>query len=447
MHYKYLFLHLHSIVPNCIAKKKGSQQLFVGDELDSKCENYAQLMFKRPHDKGYLLDCETQAAIWKRIFSADMLNVKGAASTANIPAPVQPQIVHHNNQLQQPQQPQQQQQQFGQQSVLFFGNNSASTSTPSTASTNGFEDTRLVLSHPAFQPQTIQRDTNEMVFEYFGFGSFLSLSSSMMCAVAMSNSQNHTMQVVNNNNAVGTIDPAKAQQLRETKAMLIVDSGFSFSHIVPIVGAQTRKRAVRRINIGGKALTNYLKEIVSIRQYDMTEETHLMNVIKERMCVVSLDFLRDLKITSYHDSRRNIIRQRYVLPDYTNGNKLGFVKKSDEAILAEEQIMTMNNERITVPELLFHPSDIGLNQAGIAETVVQAVEGDQLQQQQVPSNGHQQNSGLVTDDEEKQLMYDSVVLVGGNTQFKNFKQRFTTELRSLMPEEYDLTVLQPAKYV
>lgn len=127
-------------------------------------------------------------------------------------------------------------------------------------------------------------------------------------------------------------------------------------------------------------------------------------------------------IISFNDQVRNYIKQRYVLPDYTN-SKLGFIKSKDEAIQAEEQIMVMNNERITVPELLFHPSDIGLNQAGLAESVVQAVE----------------TSGAL-DDEEKQLMYDSVVLVGGNTMFKNFKQRFTTELRSLMPDEYDLNV-------
>ena len=31
----------------------------------------------------------------------------------------------------------------------------------------------------------------------------------------------------------------------------------------------------------------------------------------------------------------------------------------------------LNNERFMVPELLFHPADIGLQQSGIVEAVVQ----------------------------------------------------------------------------
>ena len=38
-----------------------------------------------------------------------------------------------------------------------------------------------------------------------------------------------------------------------------------------------------------------------------------------------------------------------------------------------EQTLGMGNERFMVPEVLFHPSDIGLNQAGIAEAAAQAV--------------------------------------------------------------------------
>ena len=90
----------------------------------------------------------------------------------------------------------------------------------------------------------------------------------------------------------------------------------------------------------------------------------------------------------------------------------------------------MNNERFTVPEILFHPSDIGMNQAGLPEAIIQSVE--------------QSNC---FDDEEKQLLYDSVVLTGGNSLLKNYRQRMTNELRSLIPQDYDLNVFQPHKYV
>ena len=39
----------------------------------------------------------------------------------------------------------------------------------------------------------------------------------------------------------------------------------------------------------------------------------------------------------------------------------------------QEQVLQLNNERFLVPEVLFSPTDIGLNQAGVPEAVVQAV--------------------------------------------------------------------------
>lgn len=34
----------------------------------------------------------------------------------------------------------------------------------------------------------------------------------------------------------------------------------------------------------------------------------------------------------------------------------------------------METERFTVPELLFHPSDVGIEQAGIAESISQCIQ-------------------------------------------------------------------------
>jgi actin-related protein 6 len=46
---------------------------------------------------------------------------------------------------------------------------------------------------------------------------------------------------------------------------LVVDAGFSFTHAVPVCDGRVLSDGVRRINLGGKALTNYLKELVSYR--------------------------------------------------------------------------------------------------------------------------------------------------------------------------------------
>ena len=70
-------------------------------------------------------------------------------------------------------------------------------------------------------------------------------------------------------------------------AGVIVDAGFSFTHVVPFFDGQPLLAAAKRINIGGKALTNYLKEQVSYRSLNMMDETYLMEYIKDQTCFVS----------------------------------------------------------------------------------------------------------------------------------------------------------------
>lgn len=51
---------------------------------------------------------------------------------------------------------------------------------------------------------------------------------------------------------------------------------------------------------------------------------------------------------------------RYLLPDFSL-NRAGRLLEPGEAVKdASWQILEMNNERFTVPEVLFTPSDIGM---------------------------------------------------------------------------------------
>ena len=50
-----------------------------------------------------------------------------------------------------------------------------------------------------------------------------------------------------------------------------------------------------RLDVGGKLLTNQMKELVSFRQWNMMDETYIMNEVKEACCYVSLNFAQDLE--------------------------------------------------------------------------------------------------------------------------------------------------------
>ena len=109
-----------------------------------------------------------------------------------------------------------------------------------------------------------------------------------------------------------------------------------------------------RLNVGGKFLTNYLKEVISYRHYNMMDETYLINNVKETCCFISQDFSADLEKAKM---KRNG-QWKYVLPDYSN-NKEGYVLKEGQSARDDQQVLVLGNERFAIPEVLFTPSDIG----------------------------------------------------------------------------------------
>ena len=137
------------------------------------------------------------------------------------------------------------------------------------------------------------------------------------------------------------------------------------------------------IDIGGKLLTNHLKEIISYRQIHVLDETYVMNACKEDSCFVSLDYKKDMNQSNAeakinprrHPDFQYQISRDYVLPDFTSIRR-GYLKPADqtgkkpkEDDCTVEQTIRLNNERFAVPELLFSPSDVGISQTGIPEAI------------------------------------------------------------------------------
>ena len=101
------------------------------------------------------------------------------------------------------------------------------------------------------------------------------------------------------------------------------------------------------------------------------DETYVINQLKEDTCFVSLDFNVDMAMAQ-KKPKENSIAIDYVLPDFTTIRR-GYIRSKDEAGNGE-QVIRMNNERFAVPELLFRPSDIGIQQMGITEAIVHVVD-------------------------------------------------------------------------
>lgn len=205
---------------------------------------------------------------------------------------------------------------------------------------------------------------------------------------------------------------------------IIVDMGFSFTHIVPFFKDKKVKEGIRRIDIGGKVLTNHLKEIISYRQLNVMDESYVINQVKEDSCFVSQNFMADMEMSRKRYPENKIVKE-YVLPDFT-AIKRGFLRdpvSKKEEPNTDQQTLRLANERFTIPELLFHPSDVGIYQMGVAEAILDACKS-------CP---------------EKALYHllSNIVVIGGCAAFSGMEQRLQNEVRALAPDYVDVSVTVP----
>ncbi len=137
------------------------------------------------------------------------------------------------------------------------------------------------------------------------------------------------------------------------------------------------------------------------------EETYLINTIKEKCCFVSTKFNEDLDIAHNISKKINPLRIDYLLPDFNTTVKGHIVEKNKDNTISKDsedsQTLSLLEERFTVPDILFHPSDIGLFQCGIPEMIIKCLET-------VP-------------EQYKPLVLANVVLIGGNTKIPNYSER------------------------
>ena len=347
-------------VMNSLAKINKQMSLLVGDQVE-EVHNGSLLHYTRPFERGYLTNMAVEVEVWDRLFTKTM-------------------------------------------KLQYDGDHK-------------FSDKRLVVTDAPFAPISIQNDMNELAFEYYGFDRFLRRPAPWFVAYE------HEQEVLHGE-----------REARYPSCCTVVDSGFSFTHVMPFIEGKCVKSAVKRVNVGGKLLTNYLKELVSYRQWNMMDEFKLMDQVKEELCYVSPNFSRDLREARAEKDRRREggepmtdysggkLKKNFTLPDFSQIMR-GYVKADDEEVEAGEQILGLDTERFSVPEVLFHPSDVGMAQAGIAEATWQSLQ--ELNQVEM---------GLAS---------SNLILTGGNMCLPQIQSRYNQEVRQHIPDVFGVETYCP----
>ncbi|CAE6469955.1 unnamed protein product [Rhizoctonia solani] len=258
-------------------------------------------------------------------------------------------------------------------------------------------DYSFLVTEPLFNMHSIQETYDQMVFEEWEFQSYYRCPPAALLPYSDKKS----------GPGVGL---TRQDQLRPK----------SFTHVAPVLvstpgfPASVQWPSVRRLDVGGKLLTNHLKELVSFRHWDMTESTYIINQVKEASCFVSGNFARDLEICRL---KKNAIAQSYVLPNFgSEPPKPGYITNSPPQ--EGDTILPMNNERFSVPEILFTPSHVGLSQVGLPGAIAQSINS-------LP-------------EDLRGVAWGNIGLAGGNTLFEGFEQRLFGELRALAADEYEV---------
>ncbi|GFN80145.1 actin [Plakobranchus ocellatus] len=182
---------------------------------------------------------------------------------------------------------------------------------------------------------------------------------------------------------------------------MVLDSGDSATHCVPIYENYALPHATISLDVGGRHLTDYLMKILSRKRPFLCTraERHTLRDIKETCCCVALD--RDeVKHTTNHSKT---LDKSYKLPD--------------------GHLIILGQERFMCPEPLFHPPLLGKDTDGVHSMIYSSIKK--------------------CDVDIQKTLFANTVLSGGSTMFPGIGDRMQKELSALAASTTKIKIIAP----
>ncbi|KAL2152590.1 hypothetical protein VTH82DRAFT_5774 [Thermothelomyces myriococcoides] len=185
---------------------------------------------------------------------------------------------------------------------------------------------------------------------------------------------------------------------------VVLDSGDGVSHAVPVFHGFTVPNSIRRIDVAGRDVTEYLQTLLRKSGYvfHTSAEKEIVRLIKESVTYIARDPRKEEKEWAAAKLDQSKVAE-YVLPD---GNKL-----------------KIGAERFRAPEILFDPEIIGLEYPGVHQIVVDSINR--------------------TDLDLRKDLYSNIVLSGGSTLTKGFGDRLLAEVQRVAVRDMRIKIFAP----
>lgn len=183
---------------------------------------------------------------------------------------------------------------------------------------------------------------------------------------------------------------------------LVLDLGHDMTSVTPVYGFYVKPHAVRRLELAGKDLNEWMCKLLSQRGHSFKTfaQKEAVRDIKETLCHVAAD---DQWMESIKAKPDSDLQREYTLPD--------------------GQSVTVGLERYQCPEAQFQPSLLGRFQAGVHEATYNTV------------------VKLGTDI--RFFMYSNILLSGGTSLIPGFATRLQKEVNELVPPDASVVVHTP----
>ena len=181
----------------------------------------------------------------------------------------------------------------------------------------------------------------------------------------------------------------------------VLESGEGVTQSCVVYEGYSITSTYERYNYGGREVSEYLKYLLKKRGYHFYNSTEikLMNDIKENFCYF------DVNRKNYPEKSFNIQPTQYYLPDGSN--------------------ISIGEERIIAPEMLFYPEYIGREYLGFADMIMSSINK--------------------IDIDLKKNSYENIWLSGGNTSFKELKEKLVDELKNKLDKGIGINVYENEK--